>query len=129
MKLSKAMFAVTLLLAGTTLFAGGYQDLLKKYEAEAGAPLDAAKGKELFQKKVGDKSCTGCHNEDITKEGHEKFWIFSKSIGAMALSANAKRYKDADDTEEEFDKYCKEVFDRVCTAKEKGDILLYLTQS
>jgi len=107
----------------------GYQALLKQYEAEAGEVLSAERGKELFEKKVGDRSCTGCHSDDIKKEGRARFWIFSKKIGPMALSVNPKRFQKPNEAAEDFDKYCKEVFSRVCTPQEKGDLLVYFTRN
>ena len=120
---------LTTLASTAGLLAQEYVNLLNQYRTEAGEELSAARGKELFEKKEGEKSCTGCHGKDITKEGKEEYWILSKSIDPMALSANPEGFSDPEEVEKNFNKYCKKVFGKKCTAREKGDILLYFTKS
>lgn len=118
---------ITLSLSGV-LLAEGYKDLFKQYEAKAdNLPFSAERGKELFEKKVNGKSCTDCHNTDITKPGEVSFLFLTKSIDPMALSANPEAFSDIEEAEENFDKNCKKVFKRLCTAQEKGDLLTYFT--
>jgi hypothetical protein len=105
----------------------GPQVSLQRYQAEAGQPFDAARGKALWEKEVNGKSCASCHHKDVTQPGEVGFWIFTKEIAPMALSANPKLFEDPDHTEKLFNKRCDSVFSRECTALEKGDIMLYLT--
>ncbi len=119
------MAAAFTVAAFTAVSAKGYEELLKKYEAEAGQPFDAAAGKALYEKKVNGKSCTDCHNTDIRKPGQVKFLFLSKTLDPFALSANPKAFSDAAHADKDFNKNCKKIFGRVCTAKEKGDMLQY----
>jgi hypothetical protein len=101
--------------------------LLAAYRSQAELPLSAERGKALWEKRNGSKSCTNCHGMDITQPGEmEVMFFFSRSIPPMALSANPDRFRDAETADKKFDKNCKRVFQRVCTPQEKGDMLLYL---
>ena len=101
--------------------------LLAQYQGQAKLPLSAERGKALWEKRNGSKSCTMCHGSDITQPGEIKMlFFFSRSIKPMALSANPNRYQDPETADKAFDKNCKRVFQRVCTPQEKGDILRYL---
>jgi len=127
--LAVAVFLLSSLALASSPEGNGPKALLERYEAEAGERLSAERGKELFERKEGDKGCTSCHGVDIKQEGRARFWIFSKKIGPMALSVNPKRFQKPKDTAADLDKYCQEVFGRVCTAREKGDLLVYFTAS
>lgn len=130
MKLIRLMFGMTIFLAaGSQVWAGdNHLKLLEQYEGEAGEALSAERGKALWEKSVGEKSCTNCHTSDITQPGEMTIlFFFKKSIDPMALSANPDRYQDIEKADKAFDKNCKRVFDKLCTSKEKGDLLKYLT--
>ncbi|MGM0595191.1 MAG: DUF1924 domain-containing protein [Pseudomonadota bacterium] len=104
--------------------------LLERYRAEAAEPLSAERGKALWQREVDGMACTSCHTRDITQPGEVTvLFFFSKSIEPMALSANPDRYQDIEKADKAFDKNCNRVFDRDCTAQEKGDLLRYLVES
>jgi hypothetical protein len=103
--------------------------LLATYRGQAEQPLSAERGKALWEKRNGSKSCTSCHGSDPAQPGEmEVMFFFSRSIPPMALSANPKRFQDAETADKKFDKNCKRVFQRVCTPQEKGDILFYLVR-
>ena len=130
MKSIRLWFGVTVLMtAAVPAWAGdNHLKLLEQYESEAGESLSIERGKALWEKSVEDKSCTNCHTSDITQPGEMTIlFFFKKSIDPMALSANPDRYQDIEKADKAFDKNCKRVFDRVCTPKEKGDLLKYLT--
>ena len=132
MKPVKLFFLLPALLgmSAQTLAAGNEPELLEIYRNQAEQPLSAERGKALWEKRNGSKSCTACHGADITEPGEiELIWFFTKSIKPMALSANPDRYQDAETADMAFDKNCKRVFQRVCTPQEKGDILQYLVDS
>ncbi len=68
------------------------------------------------------------HNADNTKPGQMKILFFNKSIKPKALSANPERFQDSEKTEKGFNKNTdKEFLGGYAIAKEKGDILTYLT--
>jgi hypothetical protein len=113
-------------LAADTALPEGAQVSLQRYQAEAGQPFDAARGKALWEKEVNGKSCATCHHKDVTEPGEVGFWVFKKTIPPMALSANPKLFEDPDHTEKLFNKRCDSVFSRECSALEKGDIMHYL---
>jgi hypothetical protein len=47
-------------------------------------------------------------------------------IEPMATIANPQRFTDSAKVEKWFGRNCKDVLERVCTAQEKGDYILYL---
>lgn len=75
----------------------------------------------------GEKmSCATCHGSDLRQPGrHNKS---GKRIEAMAPSANPERYTDLEKVEKWFTRNCKQVLQRECTAREKGDVLRFLQQ-
>lgn len=132
MKLVKPLWVALPLLCWTTqgLAGDNHLKLLEQYQSKAEQPLSAERGKALWQKRNGSKSCTMCHGSDITQPGEmELLFFFTKDIEPMALSANPDRYQDPETADKAFDKNCKRVFQRVCTPQEKGDILRYLVDS
>lgn len=132
MKFVKRFVLLSLMFGCSPLLQAGdgKPELLKQYRSQAELPLSAERGKALWEKRNGSKSCTSCHGSDITQPGEMPVLvIFSRSIPPMALSANPERFQDAESADMKFDKNCKRVFQRVCTPQEKGDILLYLTDS
>lgn len=120
------------LIGSTLLFADEHpvKQHLLKYEEEAEMPLVSERGKTLWEKKGadGETSCATCHNKDVTKPGSHKVLGLNKKIEPMALSESPKLYKSWKKTDRHFDKFCKKTFDRKCTAQEKGDMLLYLSE-
>jgi len=117
-------------------FAAGsaIPERLSSYKAEGAGDFSAARGEAFWNKKhdapadddEGGKprSCTTCHNADLTKAGsHVRS---GKVIEPMALSVNAERYTDPEKIEKWFLRNCKWTLGRECTAQEKGDVLTYL---
>lgn len=92
------------------------------------AGFSAARGEALYRSRhtVNPEiaSCSTCHTDDPTKPGrHAKT---GRVIEPVAVSANPKRFIEADKVEERFMRDCKSIFGRVCTATEKGDYLTFL---
>lgn len=121
--------AVILAMSGAATASEGHQQLLARYAVQAGEGFSAERGRQLYEAKVGGRTCTSCHATDIREEGRATFLFFSRRIGPMALSVNPKRFTKPDDADGKFDKYCKEVLGRACTSQEKGDLLAYFTLS
>jgi len=128
-KFALACFFIT----GFTVYASGAKELLEKYEKDAGKKFNASQGKEFFEKRnpETEKSCIDCHNRDIKKEGEQKvlFSLFSIDVPALSVSANKEAFKSSKKAAKEFDNYCEEVWQRVCTAEEKGNMLLYFMEN
>ena len=109
----------------------GPRELLAGYETAARqakpafAGFSAARGATFFQDRHGnDWSCASCHSANPAASGkHAKT---GKEIAPLAPAANPQRFADAAKTEKWFDRNCKDVLGRVCTAQEKGDVLVYL---
>lgn len=101
--------------------------LLKSYAAAASG--DAARGKEFFfARHAGGHpdtpSCTSCHTENPRAPGRTSA---GKPIGPMAASADPRRLADRAEVEKWFRRNCNGVLGRACTAREKSDVLAYLT--
>lgn len=126
------------LVAAAGLFTAGEaraetpQELLAQYEAEAGAEtpsfkgFDAGRGQRLYESSFttsrGESACTTCHTADPALAGKTPA---GKRVEPLAPSANPRRFTDRARAEKWFDRNCKQVIGRVCTAEEKGDLLTY----
>ena len=86
------------------------------FSAERGAALWGRKGK--------DWSCSTCHTADPRKPGRHT--VTSKTIQPMAPVSNPKRFTDAAKVDKWFKRNCRDVFNRECTAQEKGDVITWL---
>lgn len=90
--------------------------------------FDAEKGKKLFfevrpNDKSGTISCVTCHTADLKKSGKT---LVGKAIEPLAPSANKKRLTDVKEVEKWLARNFKQVYGREGTAREKGDVLLYI---
>ena len=108
------------------LMAGYLQGAQKKDKGLKA--FSASVGKTFFMtknttKKGEEMSCATCHTDNPTKTGKTKA---GKAIDPIAISANAKRFTDKAKVEKWFKRNCKDVYDRECTDKEKGDFVAYM---
>lgn len=111
--------------AGNSVLAG--------YEASAKAEdasfkgFDAARGKALYFEehpgKNGPVSCATCHTPDAKQVGRSPA---GKIIDPLAPSASPDRFTDAAKADKWFDRNCKQVLGRTCSARERGDVLTWL---
>jgi len=95
---------------------------------QAGEAFSAERGEALYRSVNSASpdfpSCATCHTADPTRPGrHAKT---GRAILPMAVSANPKRFTDAAKVEERFERDCKTVLGRACTAQEKGDYTTFL---
>ena len=86
--------------------------------------FSAARGETLFRTKGTDWSCTSCHTTDPRKPGRHA--VTGKTIQPMAPASNPKRLSDPAKVEKWFKRNCMDVFDRECSAREKGDVITWL---
>lgn len=110
------------------------QDLLKQYEVQAkqenpaftgfSADLGASFFRTERSHSNGQKvSCSTCHTADPRNQGKTRA---NKIIEPMAPIVNPQRFTDAAKVEKWFGRNCRDVVERACTAKEKGDYIQYL---
>ncbi|MDA1073806.1 MAG: DUF1924 domain-containing protein [Proteobacteria bacterium] len=99
---------------------------MEELRSEAARPFTAQAGLELWQRESDGRSCASCHTADPDVEGrHEKT---GKLIEPMSPSVNPDRLTEIKKINKWLLRNCKWTFGRECTAQEKGDVLLWLTQ-
>lgn len=90
--------------------------------------FDAARGKALYftehDTSNGRRSCATCHTADARKPGRSPV---GKIIEPLAPSANPAAFTDLENTNKWFDRNCKQVLGRTCTARERGDFITYVS--
>ncbi len=108
------------------------QPLLGQYRKEArgeapGFQEDPARGRALYfaeHVQKGERlSCATCHTQDARAQGRSPV---GKRIDALAPSANPERFTERKKADRWFDRNCKQVLGRTCSAAEKADLLSYL---
>lgn len=87
------------------------------------------KGEEIFTSKhIGKKgkeiACTSCHGIDLTKKS-ENFFT-GKELEPLSQKVNPTRLTDIKKVEKWLKRNFKDVYNRVGTAQEKGDVLVYI---
>ena len=98
---------------------------LQYWNAQAGAPGNAAKGQTFFSAKHGGEwSCASCHGTPPTAQG--KHANTGKVIAPLAPAFNAKAFTDSAKVDKWFKRNCNDVLTRECSAAEKADVLAYL---
>ena len=133
MKKWKVSLIVGIILGGGAAFAGSQEilaNLLQEAKkTEAGlTDFSADRGEKFFRAErvnsKGDKvSCTTCHTADPKKVGRTRA---NKDIKPMAPSVNPERFTDSAKVEKWFKRNCDDVYERPCTAKEKGDFVKFM---
>jgi hypothetical protein len=100
--------------------------LLNAYKAQGGSNFSAERGQALWQAERSGRRCTSCHTADPRAEG--KHHQTRKPIAALAPSANPKRLTNLKTVRKWFKRNCKWTLGRECTAQEKGDFLIWISQ-
>jgi len=134
MKIMRKYCVLLGMLFSVNAFAATPQELLKQYEVQAkqesaafsGFSADA--GASFFRTERahsnGQKvSCATCHTSDPRNQGKTRA---NKVIDPMAPIVNAQRFTDPVKVEKWFGRNCKDVLERACTAKEKGDYIQFM---
>lgn len=119
-------------------FAGSAQDrILETYLAESRrvdpsiTSFSAERGRALYiGPHVGGQpemsACATCHTPDPTRVG--KHIKTGREIEPMAARITTDRFTDPAKVEKRFSRDCPNVLGRECSAREKGDIIFYLTK-
>lgn len=98
-----------------------------KKEDPAFTSFSAARGKTLYfeehDTKSGKTSCATCHTDDPRKAGRSPV---GKNIEPLAPAVNPQRFTDQAHMDKWFDRNCKQVMGRACTARERGDFLFFV---
>lgn len=127
-----SVLGVSLLLPGRAEAAETPQSLLERYRAQARREpgftgFDAARGEVLYRREFSTtsraNSCAGCHTADPRRPGRSPA---GKNIEPLAPSAAPDRFTDPRHADKWFDRNCKQLIGRVCTATERGDLLTWL---
>ena len=111
--------------AQTVAQTDAVREMLAELAQEAG-PFSAEAGyRTWYRVEANGRSCTSCHGETLTVRGrHEKT---GKPIEPMARSVNPERLTEVKKMNKWFLRNCKWTYGRECTAQEKGDILVWLS--
>jgi mono/diheme cytochrome c family protein len=107
--------------------------LTARYAQEAGIPLSslsAARGVTLYRtdypgRNAQPVNCAGCHTDNPKRAGQTRV---GKRIEPLAPAANPVRFTDAAKVEKWFRRNCQDVLQRECSAQEKGDFIVWLSQ-
>ncbi len=98
---------------------------LAHWQAQAGAPASAERGKVFFAAKHGnDLSCASCHGAPPTAPA--KHASTGKAIDTLAPAFNPARFTETAKVNKWFTRNCKDVLARECSAIEKADVLAWL---
>jgi len=91
-------------------------------------PFTAEVGRKFFLTRrtwqSHDYTCSGCHTLDPKKKG----WhiVSHKVIKPLAPSVNPERFTDFEKVEANIKAHCMDLYERDCTAYEKGNFIAYL---
>lgn len=122
--------AAALVIAALPATAGPREDILAGYAAQAGvSAFDPAAGEAFFRAihsggNPEAASCIACHSDNPAAAGKTRA---GKAIEPMAVSASPERFTDPAKVEKWFTRNCSTVLGRECTAKEKGDVIAWLS--
>ncbi len=91
--------------------------------------FDIKKGEEIFTSKHMGKrgeniSCTSCHNINLSQNGKNHFT--NKTIKPLSPSSNPDRLVNVKEVKKWLKRNFKDVYNRLGTAQEKGDVLYYI---
>jgi len=125
--MNKLLIAVLTLVFALPAAANPIQDSYRaaaKQENPGFRDFSADRGQVFYNAKSGDLACASCHGNSPKSRG--KHTKTGNDIQPMAPSANAQRLSDAAKVEKWFQRNCKDVLSRACSAQEKGDFIAYL---
>ena len=98
---------------------------LARWNAQAGAPGDAAQGRSFFTTRQGGEwSCSSCHGNPPVKTGQHA--NTGKDIAPLAPAFNPQAFTDSARVDKWLRRNCNDVLTRECSALEKANLLAYL---
>lgn len=101
--------------------------LLQKYQQQGAGAANPERGQTLWRQKADGRGCTSCHDSNPRLGGqHERT---GKPIAPMAPSVNPERFQEVRQIRKWFYRNCKWTLGRQCTAQEKTDLLVWLSNS
>ncbi|MEZ5614189.1 MAG: DUF1924 domain-containing protein [Rhodocyclaceae bacterium] len=128
---------IAVLLAGSAAAATATPRQLIQSYAEAalrhapGYQPSARRGAELYGRRFGVSekmpACASCHSDSPARAGRHV--VTGKAIKPLAPRVEAARFTDRAKTEKWFRRNCTEVLGRECSAAEKADFILFLTEA
>lgn len=129
----KKLLLITALITAT--FAEPIDDYLKTLEMETKAMnrnfqgFSIKRGEKIFTtESVGKKgkiiSCVSCHGKNFEKEG--KHFFTGETVDALSRKTNPKAFTKVRHTKKWLRRNFRDVYNRLGTSQEKGDVLLYL---
>lgn len=107
--------------------AANYLRDLEREALSAGAfdGFSAARGQQFFNTLHGGQwRCATCHTKDPLAVGQHA--RTGRDIAPLAPAANPKRFADAAKADKWFRRNCNDVVGRPCSAREKGDVVVWL---
>ncbi len=128
-----------ILLLASALFAKDFNPDMQNYiqqlktqarnQNSSFSDFDIKRGEEIFTsvhmgKRGENISCTSCHNINLSQNGKNHFT--NKTIKPLSPSANPDRLVDVKEVKKWLKRNFKDVYNRVGTAQEKGDVLYYI---
>lgn len=101
------------------------QQQLQRWQAQAGASANAARGEVFFStKQLHDWSCAACHHAPPNRPGeHLKT---KKTLRPLAPAFNDRSLTQESKVDKWFRRNCNDVVGRECSAQEKADVIAYL---
>ena len=130
-RIARITAVIAALASPSAAWAATPADIAQTYgnEARQASPqfdgFSATRGRTFFQSPHGGEwSCSSCHTSNPLGTG--KHARTGKSIAPLAPAADPERFTDSGVVAKWFRRNCNDVLGRLCTAKEKGDVLQYL---
>ncbi len=129
----KSIFFVLIL--STLSFSAVVDDYLNTLKQEVlksepdFASFDAKRGEQIFtskhiSKKGKEISCTSCHSINLKDTG--KNFFTGKEIKPLSPKVNPKRFTKLKNIKKWLRRNFNDVYNREGTAKEKGDVVMYI---
>ena len=120
------LVSIVTILIFTSVNADVTGKLIQEYMSKGATSASTERGAALWKKDIDGRSCTTCHTLSVKNEGkHQKT---GKLIKPMAPSVNPERLTKKRKVKKWLLRNCKWTFKRECSAQEKSDILLWLSQ-
>jgi len=131
----KHLISYALLVASVATAAETPQQVMGAYSAEAarrtpGFTPNAGLGEAFLVRKFAVSAtmpnCAACHTDSPRQPGRHV--VTGKDIKPLSPSANTERFADVAKVEKWFQRDCKKVIGRECSAGEKADFIAFVSE-